>query len=422
MSGRRICLVTTSQPSANPRLLKEADALAEAGYDVRVVGAHWARWADAFDAELLPSRAWRCEIFDWKRETHPWRFWKTRARHYVARQLARSPLLEPLASNAALSRIGPDLAAAALRERADLFIAHNIGALPTALRAGRRFGVPVAFDAEDFHSGQLTRPADRVTHDLTRRAERRLLPQCTYVTAAAPTIAEAYADLCGIPTPVGILNVFPLRERPPSLRADNGEPVSLYWYSQTIGPDRGLETAVRALGQLRPHRPTLHLRGRWQEGFERDLRAVAAGEGVEADQIVSHQPAPPEELVRLSAAYDVGLAIDPPVFVNNDLLIPNKIFTYLLAGNAVLSTRTRGQEWLARQLGSAVSLCQADSPEQMADALRPWIDQRSRLMDARRTAWTLGGERFNWDVEKRAFLDVVTQALNRSGRSTGMAA
>ena len=37
----RICLVTPGQPSTNPRLVKEADALCEAGYDVQVVACKY---------------------------------------------------------------------------------------------------------------------------------------------------------------------------------------------------------------------------------------------------------------------------------------------------------------------------------------------------------------------------------------------
>lgn len=36
----RVCLVTTGQPACNPRLVKEADALIDAGFDVHVVAAY----------------------------------------------------------------------------------------------------------------------------------------------------------------------------------------------------------------------------------------------------------------------------------------------------------------------------------------------------------------------------------------------
>jgi len=359
MTPARICLVTTSQPAANPRLVKEADALTEAGYDVRVAGAHWIQWADGFDADLLARRRWSCELLDWRRSTQPRRFWRTRVRHFAARRLARYSALRPWVADAALNRVGPDLRALAMRGPADLFIAHNLGALPSAVAAARHFGVPVGFDAEDFHSGQLSRAADEQARRLTEYVERQWIRRCDYVTAAAPTIADAYAQLCGIPRPTPVLNAFPLSDRPASFRREVGSPLSLCWYSQTIGPDRGLESAVKGMALLPPGSAVMHVRGRWHDGYEHELRHLAQLAGLAPDALVSYAPAPPVELTRWCATHDIGLAVDPPVTINNDLLIPNKFFTYLLAGCAVVATNTRGQQWLARQLGSAVSLCDA---------------------------------------------------------------
>src|SRR5690625_6431809 len=59
MTGRkpRICLVTTGHPSTNPRLVKEADALVEAGYNVHVVACKFLAWADMADAQFN-DREW----------------------------------------------------------------------------------------------------------------------------------------------------------------------------------------------------------------------------------------------------------------------------------------------------------------------------------------------------------------------------
>lgn len=411
-SGPRICLVTTSQPSANPRLVKEADALSQAGYDVRVVGAHLIEWADAFDEELLRSRRWRCDILDWRRATHPWRFWKSRGRHFIARRLAPSTMLQPFVDEAALSRVGPDLYAPAKAERADLFIAHNLGALPAAIAAGRHFGVPVGFDAEDFHSGQLFRTEEEDTARLTRRIERALLPRCAYVTAGSPGIAEAYERLCGIPRPTCILNTFPLADRPTVPRAVRaGAATRLHWFSQTIGSARGLECVLRAMALLREHHVELHLRGRWHAGYETALRGLMTTLDVPQDRLVSHEPAPPWKLAALSSEFDIGLAVEPTASVNSDILLPNKIFTYLLAGIAVVATNTTGQRWLADQLPGAVALCDVDDPHSMAEALLPWVTSHTRLEHARAHAWNFGSHPFNWDVEQAKLLQVVSDTL-----------
>ena len=208
-----------------------------------------------------------------------------------------------------------------------------------------------------------------------------------------------------------MLNVFPLRDRPPSFRPASGKALRLYWFSQTIGPDRGLEDAVRAMGVLVNHDIELHLRGKWQTGYEERLRAIAAEAGARQGRIISHEPADADEMVRLAATYDVGLALEPPVTVNNDILLSNKIFTYILGGTAVIATRTRGQAgWLAnserpRFHADRRSLVVRRRPDAVARIAR-------RCCTRGKTAWCLGESRFNWDREKATFLGLVQTALD----------
>lgn len=409
----RVCLISTTPPSGNPRLVKEADALAEAGATVEVIGAHRVNWAAEGDPALLAARSWKCTVVDWRREINPALFWRSRLRHFGARKAGAIPGFGAVLDEAIISRIGSYLAGPASTVEADLFIAHNLGALPVALAAGRRCGVPVGFDAEDFHSGQLSPVHDAVLYRATRRIEQRQIPLCAYVTAASPLIAEAYRDLCRIPLPTCVLNVFPLRDRPPAMAVRETGPVRLHWFSQTIGANRGLEDAVLALGILKAHPLELHLRGDWWQNYERELRGLADRAGVPQERIIAHAPALADDLVRVSSAYDVGLALEPPVSVNNDILLPNKLFTYLLAGNAVLATRTRGQSALIPDLQSAAAWCDSGNPESLAAALRPWLERRAGLSNARAAAWDLGECRFNWDVEKSKFLAVVNRIAGR---------
>ncbi len=49
----RITILTTGQPSTNPRLVKEADTLAKMGYMVFVYYCYWSDWAFKNDFDLL---------------------------------------------------------------------------------------------------------------------------------------------------------------------------------------------------------------------------------------------------------------------------------------------------------------------------------------------------------------------------------
>lgn len=413
----KVCVVTTGQPSSNPRLVKEADALAERGHDVQVIGAHWAEWASSFDAGLIGTRRWGYRQIDWRRQTAPEVFWRSRLRHWAARRAMAFAPLQPAVAVAASNRIAPELRREATSVPADLYIAHNLGALPAAHAAAKKYRARVGFDAEDFHSGQLSAPEHARAASTARHLERRLIPGCDFVTAASPGIAEAYRDLCGIPLPVCVLNVFPLRDRPRGFRPSAATgPVRMYWFSQTIGPDRGLEQVVRAMGLLGTTSVELHLRGTWQDGYEGAIRALAAKVGVPSDLITSHAPDAPDRMVAAAAAYDVGLAVEPPVSVNNDILLSNKVFTYLLAGNALIATRTRAHVRLAPQLGAAAALCQPGDAADLAASLDRWIRNRNALEDARRHAWSLGETRFNWEQEKSAFLAVAESPADAAPR------
>ena len=402
----RICLITPGQPSTNPRLVKEADALCEAGHEVRVLCSHYAPWADEADKALLASRTWRCTYVGGDpRRTLPIYYW-TRVRHALAR---RALPLRPASSflqRRVLDRIAPELEAAALDTPADLYIAHYAGALPAAALAARRYGAKLGFDAEDLESGSY-HPAKGPSHAdlLVRGIEARYLPECDYITASSSEIAQAYSTRYRLPRPVTVRNFFPLAHRPPRFRATVADgPLTMYWFSQTVGLDRGLPDVVRALGMMGDRGIELHIRGELRDATRRQLFALAAAAGAERSRIVLHPLAPPEDMVRLSAQYDVGLALEQPVNESRRICLTNKIFAYLLAGNAVAATATDSQRSLMAGIAGAGFCYPAEDAQSLARGLLAWYEDRKELDRVRRQVWDWGTREFNWDREKQEFL------------------
>src|SRR5262249_37159489 len=133
-----------------------------------------------------------------------------------------------------------------------------------------------------FHLGDLPdEPRYAAANQIIHVVESRFLPKAAYITAAAPGIADAYAERYAVKRPKVVLNVFPLSQAPavpsPAGAAEPGP--SLYWFSQTIGPTRGLECALRAVAAART-RPHFYLRGEPMDGFEAALHALARELGV----------------------------------------------------------------------------------------------------------------------------------------------
>ena len=406
MSGKRICLVSPGHLASNPRLVKEADALSEAGYEVRVVAGDFTPAVRRLDETVLARAAWRAD-----------RIGLGSRPVYVARRLRQE--LAKRGAAAGVSNMGTavwahspvwlTLARAAAAEPAELYVAHNLSALPAAAWAARRHGAKLGFDAEDDHLGELGEPSEHQREiEVRRRIEQHFLPLCDHLTAASPGIARAYRERYGVEmTP--ILNVFPLAEAPGEQQAAGNGSLSVYWFSQTIGHGRGLEPFIEAMGKT-DVRLRLVIRGSDFLGFSARLRECAREAG-RADKVEFLPSAPPEDMARLAAQHDIGLSLEPNSRPNNAVCLGNKIFTYLLAGVPVLLSNTPAQRDLAVELGAAAQVVNLNNPSEIVRAVEHWSKNAEMLAAARREAWRLGRTRFNWDVEKRLFLQLIERAL-----------
>jgi glycosyltransferase involved in cell wall biosynthesis len=402
---RRICLVTPGNLAANPRIVKEADALQEAGYDVTAVVSDYSAALRPFDETIIAKARWRVV-----RAPHaPSDRYVSAAARVAAKLIdgvgaAISPTIAAYASRGPIGA----LTAAASSVRADLYIAHYVAALPAAGEAAQRHGARLGFDAEDFHPGE----GDAQLTKLVRAVEGEWLPRCRHLTAAAPLIAKAYASAYGVPLPATVLNVFPLEMAPTEVSVPRppGAPIRAYWFSQTIGLDRGLQPFLQAMAQART-RIELELRGADPWGHAGTLLAQARDLGL-ADRVRVLPLGAPDEMVRLAAAYDLGLSLETDVSQNRQLCLTNKIFTYLLAGVPVLMSETPAQRQLAPDLGAAAAVAPLSDPKALATA----IDRLADGLDAAKVqAARLGRERYNWETEKAALLASVDAALARQG-------
>jgi hypothetical protein len=120
-------------------------------------------------------------------------------------------------------------------------------------------------------------------------------------------------------------------------------------------------------------------------------------------------------MIRLAASYDLGLSLETDVTENRRMCLTNKAFTYLLAGVPVLMSDTAAQRALAPSLGNAARLVSLADPGAIAATLDELGDSQ-RLAEAKATAWRLGRERYNWDVEKKVLLQSVAAAFEGDGR------
>jgi len=400
---QKIVLATTGQPSLNPRLVKEADALAGAGYDVTVIYAYWNDWGSRFDKELISSRKWKAICAGGDPQNDRNTYLMSRIRHKVTRFLYN---LFGSDAEKTIARSARYLVNEAQKHSADLYIAHNLGALPAVVKAAKKYDKPCGFDAEDFHRNEVSDDPGSPDVKLKSHIENKYIPQVDYTTASSPQISEAYHKLFPKIAPITILNVFPRETSVTEHQLNSGGPLKLFWFSQTIGTNRGLSDILNALNKINSTAFELHLLGNCTEQVKAELMAGSAV------RIHFHQPMAPEALTKFAAQFDIGLALEPGFSINNNLALSNKIFTYLQAGLCVIASDTKAQHSFMETYPAIGQVYPKGDSNALSEILMSYDQHRNELLKAQQAAHSLAQNTLNWETEREKFLAVITDILN----------
>jgi glycosyltransferase involved in cell wall biosynthesis len=410
----RIHILIGGHLSTAPRAQKEALALRDAGHDVRVSGvwfeAAWTAWDRALVAQtgiaFAPALDFRSG--SWRREAGRT---GVRLRARSARELFRRT---GWFSPALLGYGARQLLAAALEAKADLTIVHSEAGLWVAqelLRRGRQVGI----DFEDWFSrNSLAGARDERPVLQLGQMEGGVARQSRYVLAPSHAMAGALAHAYGIPAPTVVYNVFSRAERETmdGLRKDRLDPAipSLHWFSQTIGPHRGLEQLFAALPLLK-HRPHLYLRGACSDATRRWLQGHTPRKW--RDRVTLLPLVSGGELLSRIAEHDLGMALEEPSRPNANLTVSNKLFQYLLAGLAVIASDTAGQREVLAHCGEAGTLLPEATPQALALAIDCYLDDPALLARARAAALRAASEAFCWEHFQGRVVALAASALER---------
>lgn len=394
-------------------MLKAADAFHTAGYHVRVVSTCTGGWATKADAALGASREWSWRVVNYDRAAAPSTWLRTGSRHKTARALATimKPVPTRIAS-AAFGRVHRELVNAILQEPADLLYGGTTGAIAAVAEAGRRATTPFAVDFEDFHCAEHESPDGELSNELGRRVMQWASDGAAFITAGSSAIAMACREEFGIDA-MPINNVFPLPASPPfEKRVRSNDEFAVYWFSQTIGPGRGLEDVIRALG-LTTRKASLTLRGCPDAAYVDGLRALAAREAPRV-RVDVEPPIAPELMVDACREFDLGVSAEQGHIRNRQLNLPNKATTYPLAGVPVALTNTPGQQPLVRDLGAGALVFAPGDAASLAEQMLPLMTDAALLTEARAASWQAARRRWHWEheLERGALLSAAANVVS----------
>lgn len=370
----RVCMLLHKDVAHDTRVQREAAALAGAGHAVTIVH--------------LPSPHARAE------------------RNGLPFELSAATLGSGRHRLPHAARLGAEASRLAWRAAAtkpDVVHAHDAAMLLPGLLAARRSRARLVYDSHELATGVPYRrgawPA------VVAAAERLGAPRADATITVSAGIAARLDERYGLRRPPTVIRNLPDLPPPgatraPALRRELGiGDAPLVLHQGAVAAGRGCETLLRALALL----PGAHLLYLGAEGpYAERLRELAAELGLAARTHLL-PPAPPAQLLSLTAQADVGVSLLEDSCENHRLALPNKLFEYVAAGLPVVVSDLPEGARLVRERG--IGWCaDAASPESVAAAVRTALaaqDDEGLAARLRQAAAAL-----SWDREKRSLLSL----------------
>ncbi|MEI7931536.1 MAG: glycosyl transferase family 1, partial [Alphaproteobacteria bacterium] len=326
---KHVCIVSGDHLWLNPRVVKEADALAKAGFRVTVVGPTLTKHERARDQTILATRNWRRIAAPDLLKGGP-----SAPKRFLARLFRRLSIIAVTRLRLQMAgSLGYGIAQtlrATVAVNADIYSCHlEVGLL--VLRRLTHMGRPCAFDFEDWYSRDLRPEAQRSKPmALLAKLERQAMNEAEFTTTTSSALAAALVAAYGGTKPLVVFNAFEKDEGP---LAESGSPdrrlktrPSLHWYSLNIGRGRGLELLFDAV-ELLKHDFELHVRGEGSADYKNELLQRLSPKTRE--RVFFHPTVDPAQLRVRIAEHDIGFALEASTPPSRDLTITNKVFQYL---------------------------------------------------------------------------------------------
>ncbi len=414
---RKVVILNGNHLCHNPRVIKEADCLAAAGFDVEVLGGWLDTGLAARDRALAPLQRFRfTPVFslldDEGRASLHGKLLS--GERWLGMQSTRwLGLQSPFALGYGMRAL---LAAARSRE-AGLYIAHSEPALWVVGRLadeGRRIGV----DMEDWFSQDLMPKARSVRPlGLLRELEARTLRLAAHSTCTSQAMSVALAEAYGVETPRAIYNAFRWSDREGldnrlDDRRDRSS-VSLHWFSQSIGPGRGLEDLFACLPLLHGQ-VEIHIRGSLWSGHKAWLKNLVPAAW--RDRVHVHPVVANDALLSRIAEHDIGLSLEPDSPPNKNLTVSNKILQYAQAGLAIVASATTGNSEVASKIPVGVRFYAPGNSKALAAQVNSLAVNAGELARAKSACLSAAKAVFCWEKVAPDLVASVERAFASSGK------
>ncbi len=299
---------------------------------------------------------------------------------------------------------------AVIRIPADVYHASDLTALPACYVAACLRRKPLIFETYDMPLvlPQVTRM--RLLHACATRLLRAMIPRCAAVISPSPPIAQKLQRLFKAQSELVIRNIPPYQQHFVSDRLRHhlelGPQIQIALYQGDLRYDRGLDILVRAAHYLEPN-IVIVLMGKGES--QASLEALIAREGV-GHRVKLLPVVPYSELLTWTASADLGLIIYQAHSPNVPMMLPNKLFEYLMAGVPVLTSPLEAVVEIVNsyQVGRVVSSL---DPREVGQTINTMLADRAELARFRVNALAASERELCWEVESQRLIQIYQDIL-----------
>lgn len=289
----------------------------------------------------------------------------------------------------------------ALRNKANLYVAHDIETLPAAIVAGKIHRQPVVYDAHELASEQLDPSSAR--NRFIRRLERRLIPRVDRIIVPNQSRAEYYQARHRLRSkPVVVLNCPPtaswtktdrLRECL-HLHVDT----RIVVYHGGMVPGRALEELIQAASYF-DEDIVLVMIGEPIAFFRDVLEPLWRMEGLQ-NRVVFLPYMPYSEVMQYVAGADLGVVIYKNINWNNYLCAPTKIYEYIMADVPFVAANFPEIERLLAEYPVGLTF-DPDEPQSIAKAINMFFVLTAAEREEITFHLRQARRRFTWEAESQ---------------------
>ncbi len=279
------------------------------------------------------------------------------------------------------------------------------------------FGKRVVFDHHDLCPELFVAKFDRkgFFHRLLLIAEKLTMKSADLVISANETYRRVAIDRCG-KKPDDVVTVYSVPKKAGMRRVTPNDALRknarlVLGYVGIVGDQDGVDHFVRMLHYLR------------KECGHDDVVGVVVGDGpalptvrqVAQDLALTNSITftgylRGEELMAAMSTFDIGIIPDP-VNEYNDKISMNKVFEYSALGIPSVAYDLSETRQL---LGATAQYAEDATPEGLARACLPLIDNDQLRLERGRAAKALADEKFDWDREREKYLAAYQRLAQRA--------